>query len=131
MTESFLFDIPQSIEDYLVVLDEFIEREIKPLEARDDNIRFFDHRREHARTDWDRDGLPREEWEALLREMRRLADNAGHFRYALPEEFGGRAVPISRWRAYGNTSPVGLRASQRLAKRDFDRWQSDDSYDAA
>ena len=68
MTESFLFDIPQSIEDYLVVLDEFIEREIKPLEARDDNIRFFDHRREHARTDWDRDGLPREEWEALLRE---------------------------------------------------------------
>ena len=58
MTDSFLFDIPQSIEDYLVVLDDFIEREIKPLEAQDDNIRFFDHRREHARTDWDREGCP-------------------------------------------------------------------------
>ena len=30
----------------------------KPLEEKDDNIRFFDHRREHSRTDWDRDGLP-------------------------------------------------------------------------
>ena len=51
MTEPFLFDIPRSIEDYLVVLDDFIEREIKPLEMQDDNIRFFDHRREHARND--------------------------------------------------------------------------------
>ena len=45
MTESFLFEIPRVIEDYLLVLDDFIEREIKPLEAQDDNIRFFDHRR--------------------------------------------------------------------------------------
>ena len=49
----FLFEIPQSIEHYLEVLDAFIEREITPLENQDDNIRFFDHRREHARTDWD------------------------------------------------------------------------------
>ncbi|MGA0151765.1 MAG: acyl-CoA dehydrogenase, partial [Luminiphilus sp.] len=89
MTQNFLFDIPREIEDYLLVLDDFIEREIKPLEAQDDNQRFFDHRREHARTDWDRGGLPREEWEALLTEMRRRADAAGHFRYALPEAFGG------------------------------------------
>ena len=41
MSQPFLFDIPQSIEDYLVVLDDFIEREIKPLEAQDDNIRFL------------------------------------------------------------------------------------------
>ena len=68
MSQPFLFDIPQSIEEYLVVLDDFIEREIKPLEAQDDNIRFFDHRREHARTDWDREGLPREDWEALLKD---------------------------------------------------------------
>ena len=54
MSHDFLFDIPREIEDYLVVLDDFIEREIKPLEAQDDNQRFFDHRREHARTDWDR-----------------------------------------------------------------------------
>ncbi|HVM08699.1 MAG TPA: acyl-CoA dehydrogenase family protein [Acidimicrobiales bacterium] len=84
------FRIPQDIADYLVELDEFIEREIKPLEQENDNIRFFDHRREDARTDWDRGGLPNEEWEALLGEMRRRADAAGHYRYAFPKEYGGR-----------------------------------------
>src|SRR5690606_9643020 len=48
------FDLPPDLVAYLDELDEFIEREIKPLEEQDDNIRFFDHRREHARTDWDR-----------------------------------------------------------------------------
>ena len=66
------FTIPREITDYLAVLDDFIEKEIKPLQAQDDNERFFDHRREHARTDWDNDGLPRHEWEELLGEMRRL-----------------------------------------------------------
>ena len=84
------FEIPQKLREYLLVLDDFIEKEIKPLENSDDNIRFFDHRREHARTDWDNEGLPREEWEELLREMRRRADAAGHLRYALPEEYGGQ-----------------------------------------
>ncbi len=84
------FAIPQDIENYLDELDAFIEAEIKPLENQDDNIRFFDHRREHARTDWDNQGLPRAEWEQLLHEMRRRADAAGHYRYALPEEFGGK-----------------------------------------
>ena len=60
------FDIPAEIAAYLRELDAFIDREIKPLEQQDDNIRFFDHRREHARTDWDNGGLPRPEWEALL-----------------------------------------------------------------
>ena len=85
-----LYEIPAEITDYLAVLDEFIEREIKPIERRDDNIRFFDHRRENERTDWDNQGLPTHEWEELLREMRRTADAAGHFRYALPKEFGGQ-----------------------------------------
>lgn len=84
------FEIPQEIEEYLAELDAFIEAEIKPLEQQGDNIRFFDHRREHARTDWDNDGLPNEDWEALLREMRRRANAAGHYRFALPEEFGGK-----------------------------------------
>ena len=52
------FALPEDLRDYLAELDEFIEREIKPLEQQDDNIRFFDHRREDARTDWDRGGLP-------------------------------------------------------------------------
>ena len=64
------FDIPQDLQDYLQELDEFIEQEIKPLEQENDNIRFFDHRREDARTDWDKDGLPNEQWEALLAEAK-------------------------------------------------------------
>ena len=84
------FDLPQELADYLVELDDFIEREIKPLEAKDDNIRFFDHRREDARTDWDRGGLPNDEWEALLHTAKRVADAAGHYRYPLSAEYGGR-----------------------------------------
>ena len=84
------FELPPDLAAYLVELDDFIEREIKPLEQADDNIRFFDHRREDARTDWDRGGLPNEEWEALLREARRRADAAGHYRYPFPKEYGGQ-----------------------------------------
>ncbi|HEX6419696.1 MAG TPA: acyl-CoA dehydrogenase family protein [Acidimicrobiales bacterium] len=84
------FDLPKDVEDYLDELDAFIEAEIRPLEQADDNVRFFDHRREDARTDWDRGGLPSEEWEALLAEMRRRADAAGHYRYAFPRQHGGR-----------------------------------------
>lgn len=84
------FDIPQDLQDYLAELDEFIEKEIKPLEQQDDNIRFFDYRREDARTDWDRDGRPNEVWEALLHKARRIADAAGHYRYPLSSEYGGK-----------------------------------------
>jgi alkylation response protein AidB-like acyl-CoA dehydrogenase len=81
------FDVPEEIRVKLAELDAFIEREIKPLE--EENIQFFDHRREHARTDWDNGGRPRREWEELLAEMRRRADAAGHLRYALPRRLGG------------------------------------------
>lgn len=74
---------------YLVALDAFIDAEIRPLQAADDNERFFDHRREWARTDFDNDGQPRAEWEALLAEMRRRADRAGFLRYDLPASVGG------------------------------------------
>ena len=84
------FDIPKEIADYLDVLDDFIEQEIKPLENENDNVRFFDHRREDARTDWERGGLPNDEWEALLFEARMRADEAGHYRYAMPKELGGQ-----------------------------------------
>ena len=84
------FEIPDELQAYLAELDAFIEAEIKPLEQQDDNIRFFDHRREDARTDWDRGGLPNEQWEALLAEARRRADAAGHYRYPFPKAYGGR-----------------------------------------
>jgi acyl-CoA dehydrogenase len=84
------FSLPKELVAYLAELDAFIEAEIKPLEAQDDNKRFFDHRREWARTDWDNGGLPRKEWEALLGEAKRRADRAGHLRFALPKEYGGK-----------------------------------------
>jgi acyl-CoA dehydrogenase len=84
------FEIPADIQDTLDRLDAFIEAEIEPLQQQDDNMRFFDHRREWARTDFDNDGVPRADWEELLREMRRRADAAGWLRLALPAEFGGQ-----------------------------------------
>jgi len=86
------FSIPREIADLLVRIDDFIAREIVPLQKQDDNDRFFDHRREWARTDFEHGGLPRKEWEALLGEMRRRADKAGFLRLALPEEFGGKNI---------------------------------------
>ena len=83
------FDIPADLKAYLDELDAFIETEIKPLEQSNDNIRFFDHRREDARTDWERGGLPNEAWEKLLGEARRRADAAPRV---------GRAVPMRRRR---------------------------------
>jgi acyl-CoA dehydrogenase len=83
------FEIPADIKQLLQQLDEFIESEIKPLEQQDDNIRFFDHRREFARTDIDKGGIPRQEWYDLLAEMKRRADAAGFLRWALPKELGG------------------------------------------
>ena len=84
------FEIPSDISSFLEELDQFIESKIKPLEYLDDNIRFFDHRREDARTDWEREGLPNEEWELLLRKAKDLAIEAGVFNYPFPVEFGGR-----------------------------------------
>ena len=84
------FALPQDLTLYLAELDRFIEAKIKPLENRDDNIRFFDHRREYERTDWDAGGLPKKEWEALLGQARKLADEAGHLRFAWPKEMGGQ-----------------------------------------
>jgi len=85
------FSLPEDLIQYLNDLDAFIAAEITPLQYENDNNRFFDHRREHARTDWDNGGLPRSEWEALLREAVRRADKAGFYRFHLPKAYGGQA----------------------------------------
>ncbi len=84
------FDLPADVVTLLADLDRFVDTEITPLEEQDDNRRFFDHRREWARTDFEGGGLPRPEWEELLGEARRRADEAGFYRYSLPEELGGQ-----------------------------------------
>src|SRR6201996_3870514 len=84
------FAVPKELEDYLAKIDAFVDAEIKPLQAQDDNERYFDHRREHARTDWDNGGQPREEWEDLLQECAKRADKAGFWRFSLPKEYGGQ-----------------------------------------
>jgi acyl-CoA dehydrogenase len=83
------FEIPAETRARLADLDRFIASEIRPLEEEDDNIRFFDHRREASRTLFDQDGIPNPEWEDLLGEARRRADAAGWWRLGLPEEIGG------------------------------------------
>ena len=84
------FALPQELIAYLAELDQFIAAEIKPLEQQDDNIRFFDHRREYARTDFENQGLPRREWELLLVEAMRRADAAGYWRFSAPKKYGGQ-----------------------------------------
>jgi acyl-CoA dehydrogenase len=79
--------LPQDLQDFVARLDAFIETEITPLEA--ENMQYFDHRREWARTDWEHGGVHAREWIELLGEMRRRADAAGFFRYALPRSMGG------------------------------------------
>lgn len=110
------FNLPQELTAYLGELDRFIEAEIEPLELQDDNIRFFDHRREWARTEFDNGGLPRPEREELMRDARRRADKAGHLPFALPREFGGKDGSIL-WmtviREHRATFPFGCLGPRR------------------
>ncbi|HEU0192132.1 MAG TPA: acyl-CoA dehydrogenase family protein [Mycobacterium sp.] len=82
------FELPEHLPALLAEMDEFIAAEIAPLQA--EHMQYFDHRREFARTDVERGGIPRREWEDLLDEMRRRADAAGWLRYGLPSSVGGR-----------------------------------------
>jgi acyl-CoA dehydrogenase len=43
------FSIPPDLVAYLQEIDNFINTKIAPLQASNDNERFFDHRREYAR----------------------------------------------------------------------------------
>jgi alkylation response protein AidB-like acyl-CoA dehydrogenase len=83
-------DLPPDITALLEEIDAFIDAEITPLEREGDNARFFDHRREYSRTDYEAGGIPSRGWEALLEQMMERADRAGLWRYALPQELGGR-----------------------------------------
>jgi alkylation response protein AidB-like acyl-CoA dehydrogenase len=103
------FTPPPEIAHLLRDLDEFIAREIRPLEEA--NPQYFDHRREFARTDLEAGGAPVREWEDLLGEMQRRADGAGFLRYALPRELGGSDgtnLGMAFIREHLANKPIGL-----------------------
>jgi acyl-CoA dehydrogenase len=79
--------IPEDIQQLLVDIDEFIERELKPLEAA--NPELFDHRREFTRTDVERGGIPTVRWREMLAEARRLSIAAGFYKLPFPSDIGG------------------------------------------
>lgn len=87
------FNLPDELQEYISKLDAFIQSTILPLQHTDDNNRFFDHRREPSRTQWDNEGLPTPEWEALLTKARNLADKAGFYRFPIPPQYGGQGHP--------------------------------------
>ncbi|KAJ5374406.1 hypothetical protein N7517_006412 [Penicillium concentricum] len=87
------FDLPVDLKAHLESIDSFIHSTILPLQHFEDNNRFFDHRREYARTEWENNGNPRKEWEELLGKARNLADSSGFYRFALPKIYGGNSHP--------------------------------------
>lgn len=82
------WSIPANISQFIAALDEFIDAQIKPIE--DANPDLFDHRREFARTDVERGGIPTRRWREVMRQARVLADKAGFYRYPLPKALGGK-----------------------------------------
>ncbi|CAN8101814.1 unnamed protein product [Discula destructiva] len=87
------FNLPDELQEYISKLDAFIQNTMLPLQHADDNERFFDHRREPSRTQWDNQGLPTPAWEALLAKARMLADKAGFYRFPIPRQYGGQGHP--------------------------------------
>ena len=103
--------VPPEMAALIEEVDGFIATEIRPLEAEADNARFFDHRREQARTDFAAGGIPSADWEELLEQMVSRADRAGLWRYGLPEELGGRGgsnFALAVVREHLNRLGVGL-----------------------
>jgi acyl-CoA dehydrogenase len=81
------WSIPEEVTELLSSIDEFIDRDLAPIEAA--NREFFDHRREFSRTDLQRGGIPTERWRELLAQARDLSIQAGFYKYPFPAELGG------------------------------------------
>ena len=90
MAAAMNFELPPDLQAYIKRIDEFINKTILPLQHKDDNNRFFDHRREASRTNWAEGGLPTHDWEDILVQAKKLSDEAGFYRFAYPKEFGGQ-----------------------------------------
>lgn len=82
------WSLPEDVTTFLADLDRFVDTTIVPLQEA--HPEYFDRRREFARTDLERGGIPAVGWRELLGEARRLADEAGFYRYPLPAALGGQ-----------------------------------------
>ena len=80
--------IPADVTELLAEIDAFIDRELAPIQAA--NPELFDHRREFARTDVQRGGVPTARWHEILAQARALAIEAGFYRYPFPSALGGQ-----------------------------------------
>ena len=99
----------ERLDQVLTRIDSFIDEQVAPLQAQ--HPEYFDHRREFARTDLDRGGTPKREWDELLVEMMRRADDAGLYRFALPQALGGSDgsnLEMAGIREYLANKPLGL-----------------------
>ncbi|HLH67331.1 MAG TPA: acyl-CoA dehydrogenase family protein [Solirubrobacteraceae bacterium] len=81
------FSTPPEVTALLERVDAFIDAELLPLQRSSPEL--FDHRREFARTDLERGGIPTRRWRELLARVRRMAIEAGLYRYPFPRELGG------------------------------------------
>jgi alkylation response protein AidB-like acyl-CoA dehydrogenase len=79
--------IPADVTELLSSIDAFIDRQLVPIQEANPDL--FDHRREFARTDVERGGIPTERWREVLAQARRLAIDAGFYQYPFPAELGG------------------------------------------
>lgn len=104
-------ELPAEVRATVAAYDAFIDHELVPLQHDDENERFFDHRREWARTDFANDGQPAPAWRELIAEMRRRADAAGWLRWTLPAEIGGHdatQLEIAALREHAALRGIGL-----------------------
>jgi aminoglycoside phosphotransferase (APT) family kinase protein len=64
----------------------------------DDNIRFFDHRREWARTDFENGGLPRHEWEGCCAKPPAAPTRPATGAFPRPRNMAARTAATCGWR---------------------------------
>ncbi len=72
------FIISEEITADIAHLNNVIVETIKPMKNHGCTIRIFNHCRENIRTDWERDDLPKEEWETPLGKRQPAAYKSRH-----------------------------------------------------
>ncbi len=121
-------ELPQEMAALIEEIDAFIAAEVRPLEAAGRQRALLRPPARATRAPTSRPAGSRSaEWEELLEEMVERADRAGLWRYALPEELGGRGgsnLAMAIVREHLNRLGIGLHNDP--AERDLDDRQLPD-----